>query len=177
MPFWDRDIELFISTHPDADHLKGALYILSRYNVEQILESNEIKSTKVYKKYLELSKNINKIKAKIGQEIKIDNSVLEILYDNNMIVSKLDNFLFMADADFSIEQKINVQAEILKVGHHGSKNSTSKSFLQKVNPRDIIISAGCNNRYNHPAPELLERIKNYIIKETCKLGDIKYETP
>lgn len=181
MPFWDRDIELVILTHPDADHLKGLLYVLNRYDVKEILETNETKDTKIYKKYLELSKDVYKTKAKIGQRIKIGDAVLEVIYDD-MIVSKLgtnqDDFLFMADAGFSIENKLNNIniIDILKVGHHGSKNSTSKDFLQKVMPRDIIISSGENNRYNHPHRELLDRIKDYNILLTIN-GDIRYETP
>lgn len=175
MPFWDRTIELAIATHMDADHIKGFLYIIPRYEIEKFLITKEEKDTKTYKKFKELIDN--EILAETGQQVKINNSILEILYDK-MIIAKLENFLFMADAGFSIENKLNNinNIDILKAGHHGSKNSTSESFLKKVNPRDIIVSAGANNKYGHPAKELLERIKNYNIFFTYN-GDIIYEAP
>ena len=178
MPFWDRKIDLVVSTHSDADHSRGLAYVLDRYQISNLIYSQDNKETKTYNQFLELSQNLNRIRGEPGQYIAIGGAVFKILQGGNMLISELetpgDDFLFMADAGFDLEREINAQSEVLKAGHHGSKNSTSLEFLQKINPRDIVISVGCHNRYGHPSPEVLERIKNFNVKTTCEAGDIKY---
>jgi len=75
-----------------------------------------------------------------------------------------------------LRKTIDVSADILKVGHHGSKYSTSEKFLEKVSPRNAVISAGRNNSYGHPALEILERMKKSGVEifRTDEIGDISY---
>ena len=108
-------------------------------------------------------------------------------YDNendNSIVSylKLGNytFLFMGDASIKVEQdllkKYNLKdIDILKIGHHGSKTSSSKEFIDRVNPKYSIISVGKNNRYAHPNDEVLDNLKNKTIFRTDIDGSIKFK--
>ena len=76
-----------------------------------------------------------------------------------------------------ISSGLNLNSRVLKVGHHGSKYSSSQSFLDAVHPTDAVISVGKNNRYGHPAPEIVDRLKSSGINifRTDELGDIAYE--
>lgn len=122
--------------------------------------------------------------------------MLEILYPNrslvgqsfsntnqSSIVARLEfgknSFLFTGDAEesteyFLVATGVNLDSDILDVGHHGSKNSTSQGFLEAVSPETAVIQVGKNNRYGHPAQETLERLKNIKILRTDILGDINF---
>ena len=105
-------------------------------------------------------------------------------YDNendnsSVIYTKIDNykFLFMGDAGVEVEedliQKYNLNdIDVLKVGHHGSKTSSSKNFINEINPRYSIISVGKNNRYGHPNKDLLDNLNNSKIYRTNIDGSI-----
>ena len=132
-----------------------------------------------------------------GVKIKLADAELDVLHpqeapntvvkDTNLysIVTKLvfgqNSFLFTGDLTSDEEAKLiqnntDLSAKVLKVGHHGSKYSSSNEFLDKVNPQDTIISVGKNNRFGHPAPEALERIRSHAINifRTDEMGDIEY---
>jgi len=199
MPFWDKSIDLIILTHPEKDHLEGLLEVLKRYKVENILWTGVKKETLIYQEW---QKAIEKEKAKIfiakaDQKIKAGKVIIYILYpfeslegketknaNDTSIVSKLifneNSFLFTGDISKSIEEKLvqkykGLNSNVLKVAHHGSKNSTSKLFLEKVSPEIAVISCGENNPYNHPHLEVLQNLSEFGIKilRTDKNGDIK----
>lgn len=180
MPFWDRNIELIISTHPDRDHLTGLNYVLARYRVSLILETDMLCETKTCLKWQSFD-SPRKI-AQIGQQIKLaPNWLINILSIKESIVAKMlyqdKSFVFTGDAGFGTEkelisQNFNLKADILKIAHHGSKNATSQEFLEEVAPEIAVISNGKNNQYNHPSPETLERLKNIKILRTDEVGDI-----
>lgn len=91
------------------------------------------------------------------------------------------SFLFTGDTTSKNEQKIlnkDIQSTVLKVGHHGSKYSTSNSFLNKVNPKYAVIEVGTNNIYKHPSLETLTKLKkrNIITYRTDESGSIIAET-
>jgi len=182
MPFWDKNIELVISTHPDHDHLAGLNYVLERYKIGLILETSILCQTKTCQKYQSFNEP-RKI-AEIGQQIKLSpNWLINILSVKKSIVAKMlyqdKSFLFTGDAGFGTEKELinnnfNLQADILKVGHHGSKNATSQEFLQEVAPEIAIISVGRNNQYGHPSPEVLEKLKDIKVLRTDLLGDIEF---
>ena len=109
------------------------------------------------------------------------------LYDNendnsSVIYTELNNhkFLFMGDAGIEVEEglieKYNLQdIDVLKVGHHGSKTSSSKEFIDEVNPKYSIISVGRNNRYGHPNKEVLENLEDSKIYRTDEDGSILFK--
>ena len=200
MPFWDRTIDLVILTHPEHDHIAGLIEVLKRYKVENILWTGVLRDTAEYEELVRLIENedSNVKIAQAGQRITTpDNLFLEILYpfenltgqsikntNNTSIIIRLlfsnNCFLFMGDAYKSIERKIidrgsSLNCNFLKVGHHGSKTSTSKELLEAVSPEIAVISAGRDNRYGHPSEEVLEILNDYGIKvlRTDELGDIK----
>ena len=196
IPFWDREIEMIIATHPDQDHIAGLVDAMKNYKVDLIMDTSAQSDSQIFKKYQEIiqTKNIESLKAEAGIKIKLaDNQEMEILHpkssglwdksDTNAgsIVARLSSgkTSFLLTGDLPSEQEINIKVEktdVLKVAHHGSKYSTSQEFLDKIAPMEAIISAGKNNRYGHPASEVLERLQNKNIKiwRTDEVGDIEY---
>lgn len=198
MPFYDRYIDLVILTHPETDHLNGLIEVLKRYNVGAVITTGIIRDTQEYKEWIGLleEKRIPIFIAKAGGIIDFGNNInLNILYpfeglagkklsdtNNNSVVSQLvyGNFeaLFTGDIEKSAENKlisagVNLNSDILKIAHHGSKTSTSDVFLRAVNAILAVIEVGKDNSYGHPHREVLERLKNLNILQTGKDGDIK----
>lgn len=202
IPFWDRQIEAVIATHPDQDHIDGLIDVLEKYDVAQVIDNGVSSDSQVYKKFKETiqKRNISELEGKTGIKIKIsDLAELEILApdgtqpknnpkDTNgaSIVSRLvcgeNTFLFTGDLTSEKELDLirlpsTLNSRVLKVGHHGSKYSTSAEFLEIVKPETAVISVGKNNRYGHPAPETLERLGSRGIKilRTDETGDVEYD--
>lgn len=204
MPFWDRSIDVFILTHPHADHLDGALEVLKRYRVGMVLESGVNHSIPEYDEWHELlqAKNIPVHIAKTGEIVNFgDGAHFDIYFPqesfvdsspknvhNAMLVGRLvyasSSILFMGDAEKSLEYQLlwrksdfhSLNSNILKVGHHGSKTSTTDEFLQAVSPQFAVISAGRKNRYGHPHQEVIDRLNQFGIKifRTDLDGDVHF---
>lgn len=200
LPLFDRKIELLILTHPDSDHLNGLIETAERYEIGQVLETGIADASAAYAAWRDLikRKNIPVSFALAGQKIKIaDNLRIDILHplkkiagrdfgeetNRTSIVGKIiygrNSVLFTGDADAAVEKPLimsgaDLRADILAVGHHGSKNSTSAEFLAAIAPRLAAISVGAKNRYGHPAPELLDRLKNLEILRTDLLGNLEF---
>lgn len=202
LPFWDRDLDMIILTHPEKDHLFGLLEILKSYKVDNIVWSGTDKDTDIDAEWERLKENeISKEGAKetdvaAGQRIVAGKAVFSVLYpfDNSSTSSsdggnddslalRLDlgqnSFLFCGDIGFGEEQKMidsksDLAAQVLKVAHHGSKNSTSEKFLQEVKPDLAVIEVG-QNSYGHPSGEVLTRLSKSGINtlRTDTNGDIK----
>ena len=183
MPFWDHTIDLVILTHPHADHLDGLIDVLKRYDVGMVMDADVpyASADNAEWRHVLADKKIPIVRAQAGQHIILaDNALLDILLPakdfsdahlknvhDAMIVSKLlygsTTALFMGDAEKSLEyelvySKIPLAADILKVGHHGSKTSSTDEFLRAVHPRVAVISVGRKNRYGHPHQEVVDRI-------------------
>lgn len=199
MPFWDRTIDLIILTHPEYDHIAGLIEVLKRYKIGYILWTGVLRETKEYQIWKDL---IQKEGAEIiigqsGQTIKVGEAQLNIFYpfeslegqklkniNNTSIVNNLvfreNSFLFTGDAFKSVERKlvnngVFLESDVLKVGHHGSKTSSSEEFIEAINPKIAIIQCGKNNRYGHPCLETLAILEKYDIKvlRTDRDGDVK----
>ncbi len=201
VPFWDREIEAIISTHPDADHISGLVDAMKNYTVDQAIESGAKSEAQVFGAYEKIikEKNIEKQIAARGMKIKISGGAeLEIFHpessmkniaqkDTNeaSVTAKLsfgeNSFLFTGDLPVTVENQLMndnlpLFANVLKISHHGSKSATSAQFLDLVHPQEAIISVGKNNRYGHPAAETLGRLNNKNIKilRTDESGDVVY---
>ncbi|MCK4257961.1 MAG: MBL fold metallo-hydrolase [Halanaerobiales bacterium] len=160
-------IDLMVSTHPHADHIGGFLSVLKNFPVERILDSGVPHTSKLYEDYLNLifQKSIPFEIPEPGNEYNFSGLSLKVLgptkthdeLNNNSIILKLKfndiTAIFTGDAEKEAEIDIlsmDIEAQILKVGHHGSETATSERFLNEVNPKDAIISVGKGNRYGHP---------------------------
>ncbi len=200
LPFYDRKIDLIILTHPHADHLDGLIEVLKRHEVKKILSTGVTHTTPDYLAWLEEIKNQNVPMeiAMAGQIIDFGGGVkTEILYptedlagksvenlNDTSIVAKLifgqTSFLFTGDAETEVEEKLisggaNLKADVLKVGHHGSKNATSDNFLEKVQPSFAVVSVGADNQFGHPNAMTIKRLENIgaEIFRTDEEGNVK----
>jgi len=199
MPFYDRTIDLIVLTHPDRDHLFGLLEVLKRYEIKNILWTGIVKDTVEYQEWIRLinEEGANIIIAETGQRIDLSESIyLSILYpfeslegqetkytNDTSIVAELVfdsvSFLFTGDISKKIEKQlvdkyIDLELDVLKVAHHGSKTSTSLEFLEIISPDIAVISVG-ENRWGHPHPEVLSNLEQFGIQVliTKESGDIK----
>lgn len=197
MPFYDRSIDVVIATHPDGDHIGGLPDVLNRYNVDLVIEPGVESDTAVSKTFERLieEKNIKKVLARRGMKLVLsDNAYLLILFpigdvskwDSNdaSIVAKLvhgkTSFLFTGDSPQKIENylvsvdKENLDVDVLKIGHHGSKTSSSESFIGYTSPEYAVISVGTENKYGHPNKETLDILNRFEIQilRTDLLGSI-----
>ncbi len=185
LPFWDRNIEIVIATHSDGDHIDGLIGVFENYSVDQFWHTNAGKDTSIHRALMHQVKNeadIMDIIAYRGLEAMIDvNTRLSVIYPFDSDVSDIDDIndasiatiLYVGDEIFylggdlssEIEDVLPIDDEItvVKASHHGSKSSTSEIFLNKTKPRDVITSAGKDNRYGHPHFDVLNRLESMDI--------------
>jgi competence protein ComEC len=164
-------INIMVATHPDADHIGGLVDVLNALPVDEVVTSGYAGNTKTYEQLLD---GIAKVKAKYtevhrGDTVSMDGMSFLVLNpgvddkvkdanDSSVVLRVVygpTSFMFTGDAEKTAESKmiasgLPLQATILKVGHHGSSTSSSPAFLQAVQPKVAIYSAGLNNKYGHP---------------------------
>ena len=193
MSFSDRDIDYVLATHPDADHVGGLSDVLDRFNVAHLIRTSNDSDTLLWEeaeKKIEAEGSIVTI-AKRGQRFDLGDGVfLDILfpdidvleYESNTssIVARLvyieTSFMLTGDAPKSIEEYLvliegeYLESDVLKVGHHGSRTSTSELFLTEVSPSYAVISAGKDNSYGHPHLEVTDALFNASV-ETFNTAD------
>ena len=201
IPFWNRNIEMLILTHPHLDHLSGLVDVIKRYQIKQILAPNLHSDDPVYLEFLSVikEKNLKMVFADKGQNIVLENGVLiEIFnpvytetpgqdsdFENQGIVLKVSqgqhSFLLTADIDSEAElgllkNRFDLNCTVLKVAHHGSSTSTSAEFLSACQPQFAVISSGLNNQFGHPSPVVLNRLTAQTIFRTDLSGGIEFTT-
>lgn len=173
-----NNIDYVVGTHPHTDHIGGLEYIINNISVENIYMPKAVSTSKTYESLLNTISNKN-LKVKVAKAnvsiISSDNLSVNIIAPNSESYSNLNNysavikidyynnsFLFMGDAEVLSEEEItsDVQADVIKVGHHGSDSSSSLEFLNKVKPKYAIISVGANNQYDHPYDSILSRYES-----------------
>lgn len=201
--FWDRDLDLVISTHPDADHVAGLADVLGQYRVAAVLETGIRRSVPEAAAFdrAVASHRIPVVFAEAGQLIDFgDGAALAVLNPEtsvageaiektndygivNRLVYGETEYLFTADATSVVEGRLviegfNLASDVLKVGHHGSKHSSSALFLSAVHPQAAVISVGAKNPYGHPTPEALERLQAVRVRvyRTDEQGDVVVES-
>jgi len=181
-------LDYLILSHGDADHMQGSLFLASNFNIDRVI-FNQDDYNDLEQELINIL-NIKKIKYSKGlDELLVDNNKLYFLntkmYDNendnsNVIYFKYQDtkMLFMGDASVVREKDIIDKYDIsdiaiLKVGHHGSDSSTSKYFVDKINPKTCLISVGKNNRYGHPKDSVLKTLSDCEIYRTDEEGNIE----
>ncbi|MDO8689427.1 MAG: MBL fold metallo-hydrolase [Dehalococcoidia bacterium] len=201
LPFWDRRIDLVISTHPHADHLAGLLDVARRYEVGAVLASPYEIESGVYRQWRALiqSQGISYVTARAGQEVRLGSrATMEVLYpgdrsltgtvsdpNNNSVVFRLVSgsftALFAGDIEMAAEndllsRKLNMSSVVLKVPHQGAATSLAQGFLDSVQPRIAVISTGKDNPYGHPAPETLAKLAGIQVYRTDLDGTVEIQT-
>ena len=178
------------SAHGDFDHLGSSVNLVNNFKVKKVvfnkddyneLELNLIKLLK--QKNIPYYKNIKELNTDNNKLYFLDSGLYNNENDNsNIIYTELNNYklLFMGDAGIEVEEdlikKYNLQdIDVLKVGHHGSKTSSSKTFIDGINPKYSIISVGKNNRYGHPNDSVLDNLKDSEIYRTDEDGSIMFK--
>ncbi|MEI8174338.1 MAG: ComEC/Rec2 family competence protein [bacterium] len=196
-PF-DRHIDAIIITNPDQDHIGGFLDILKTYKVDKVFESGTLTDSKVYQSLREemLKQNISDTLVKRGMALDLGGSaIINILFpdrdvsswatNDGSVVARLSygktSIMLTGDASTKTEQiilsensPVQLQSTILKVGHHGSRTSTSSEFVKIVSPEYALISDGKNNTYGHPHQDTLDTLASFGAKifRTDLLGTI-----
>ncbi len=183
MPLYNRTVDLILITHPHADHVNGLVEVIKRYDVKGIMIVGTPSYNYFYQKILELikEKNIPLYFAKADNDFLIGKFVeLDVLWpiefkvgvpyenlNNASLAVKINygdhSILLSGDAEIEEEQELiksgfDLSADILKVGHHGSRTASSINFLDKVNPKTAVIQSGIDNSFGHPHKETLRKL-------------------
>lgn len=197
MSFFDKDIDIVVGTHPDKDHIGGLIDVLKRYTAHTILTTENKGDTGTYALYNKLKKaeGAEVLNVRRGQVFTLDASTtLRVLFpdsdptdmesNTSSIVLQLtygsSTFMFTGDSPKNIEEYLvhvegsGLKSDVLKLGHHGSRTSSSEVYIDTVQPKFAIISAGKNNKYGHPHVEVTDMLFNKHIPmlETSKEGTI-----
>lgn len=185
-----KSLDYLILTHGDYDHMGEAITLVNNFNIKKVIlncgEFNELEQDLIKvldNKKIPYSSCIKKLNIGNRKLYFLNNRDYGNENDNsNIIYFNIDNykFLFMGDAGLEVEEdllrKYNLtDIDILKVGHHGSKTSSSKNFIDKINPKYSIISVGKNNRYGHPNNVVLENLEDSKIYRTDQDGSIMFK--
>ena len=201
LPFFDRYIDLLVLTHSHADHLNGLIPVIENHQIKNILVTGEASSAPAYEKFWQIINNkkipwhlaqadqdflfgknfsydvIYPKKIKAGQKIHNKNSLSSVA----LATFKKSKILLTGDAEKKTEKLILktpalIKADILKVGHHGSKSSSSKNFLHAASPKIFTISLGKNNKFRHPHLETLKNINPEKTFRTDQAGSLHFVT-
>lgn len=186
MPFFDKSIDLVVATHPDKDHIAGLIPVFENYTIHAFMRSEISSGTSFDITLNERTASeaaVTMITARRGQRIVLDDTYgiyLDVLFPDQdtssfsepndaSIVLKLvygdSSFLLTGDISIPVEQFLSrrdplfLETDVLKLGHHGSRTSSSDEFLDHVQPDYAIVSAGKNNSYGHPHTQVIERLR------------------
>lgn len=201
LPFYDRHVDMIILTHPDRDHYEGFISFLKKYKTDVLLHPGTKNDSSGYSEFenIILNKKIPTVLARRGQIVDLgggaylkiffpDRDVSGIAINDSSIVMKLvygdTSVLLQGDSPEKIESYLlslgrdDLDSDILKVGHHGSKTSSIVDYVSAVSPEFVVISSGKNNSYGHPHKEVLDVFKELSIPayNTCDNGPITMES-
>ncbi len=189
-------IDFLIATHPHSDHIGSMEAIMDAVQVDNIVLPSAVHTSNLYEDLLKAIKahGISATRAEAGVMLKETETYqlqlvapqkgqdYESLNDYSAVLHVTygeTRFLFTGDAEELSEQEMlayDIRADVLKVGHHGSRTSSSKTFIGKVNPRIAIISCDEKNSYGHPHAETLRVLQDARIYRTDEDGDITVHT-
>jgi competence protein ComEC len=176
-------LEALVLTHPDADHIGGVAAVMHGLQVKRVIEPGVAVGKELY---LEVLAEVERrggqwIAARSGRALRLDGIEMRFLWPDEEVVARAVDandasaisivtfgefsIVLPGDASSEVERELverhgpALRSSVLKAGHHGSATSTSAEFLRAVAPELVVISAGRRNRYGHPAPEVVARLK------------------
>lgn len=201
LPFASKNIDIVLGTHPDADHIGGLPFVFDNYSISTFIDNGAKGDSAVFKTLEEKIKKeeTQRVQAKAGMKIILDQdkNIIFDIYSPYMNVNKLSDtnngsvvgrltygsssFMLTGDAPINVEQNLikkygnNLESDVLKVGHHGSKTSSSETFLKAVAPQFATISVGLKNMYGHPHKEVIDLLNKLGVKalRTSEEGTIE----
>jgi competence protein ComEC len=200
LPFYDRRIDLVVLTHPQADHVGGLPAVIDGYDVGGVITTGIATDTEAYTAWETALGRAQpaQITARRGQWIDLgDGAKLTVIGptsatkpdgddpNDTSIVLRLTQgeFSFLLTGDITedaeaalITAGTNLNADVLKVAHHGSRTSTSDAFLARTAPYVDVISVGASNPFGHPTDEVLHRLDGDLVLRTDLHGDITVST-
>jgi len=201
MPFWDRSIDVAVFSHPDMDHIGGFLDVFDRYKVDVVLEPGASSPNGVWSEALRaiVDRHITHLTARKGVTVDLGGGVrADILYPDRDMTNMETNsasvvmrihygetsFLVSGDLPKNIEEyEVAIygdmlHAQVLKLGHHGSRTSSSEVWLRAVDPDVAVVSAGSKNRYGHPHVDVLDLLGRLHIPYfvTSDEGTVEFES-
>lgn len=202
MPYGDRSINVIMVTNPDADHYSGFIGLMKDYNVGTVIESGTKTDTPTYHTFRDIvaEKNIPNLVARKGMTITLDKEhgvVFTVLFpdmdvsgwsrNDGSIMGVLaygkTKVFFTGDGTKTTENAVMLrtdkemlESDIIKIGHHGSRTSSSDAFIKAIAPMYAVISSGKGNSYGHPHKETLDTLnKNHVqILRTDSLGAVTF---
>ena len=206
LPPGDRSLDVVVATHLDSDHVGGLLALLDRYRVGTVVHGEALPETAaLHSQWQAALRGRDHTVAAVyaGHRLQLGRDVsLEALHpppgglppgvernaNNGSVVLRLDygdvSFLLTGDVEIEAERYLastagdGISADVLKVGHHGSRTSTTEPFLDAVNPRSAVVSSGRDNRFGHPHPEVVERLERSVGADqlflTARDGTVEY---
>lgn len=195
MPFFDKSIDMIVLTHPHADHIAGLIEAIKRYDVDYVLLTGVSFDDPYYKEFLrhisdKTTRHPRVFVAEAGTDFLFSDVLVDVIYPFKSISGeKFKNVnnsstairvtysgksvLLTGDLESEIEKELvlsgeNLNADILKAGHHGSKTASSLEFLKKVLPERVVISCGADNKFGHPHAETLRNFGIANVKEILR---------
>lgn len=201
MNYFDKNIDVMVATHGDADHVTGLIPVLAKYVVENIVVSPVRAETSIF---VDLEKHIENENGTVyvgarGDEIDFgDGALVHVLYPQKNLSEKTDtndasvsfvliygehSFLLTGDLTSRYEPQLlgaslPKKVTVYKAGHHGSKTSSGEQLLSYIRPEYSVISAGKENKYGHPNSETVGRLQTYSkeVISTIDHGTISFES-
>ncbi len=199
LPFFDRRIDVVLLSHPNTDHMVSLPEVLRRYRVRTLVTAGTAFDAGLYRAVLSGASlsGVRHTVFRAGDSLRMNGAVLTVLWpptvrprgmdkdvNNDSIVLRMEErgkrVLFTGDLESIVERTlvaagVDLRADILKVGHHGSVTSSSPEFLRAVHPSTAVISVGKGNPYRHPHPDVVQRLQelNIAIRRTDTEGTVE----
>ncbi|MBI2866742.1 MAG: MBL fold metallo-hydrolase [Chloroflexi bacterium] len=176
-----KNIDIVVGTNPDADHIGGLIEVLRRFTVQEVWVDGQINTTRAYEDFLSAAQRSRAVYREVrrGDTATLGAVAVRVLHpvepfipgdrNQNSVVLKIEygqtSILLTGDTGVAAERSmlqagLDVRAQVLKLGHHGSSTSTSPAFLQAVAPQVAVYQAGRDNQYGHPHPEVVEAVRS-----------------
>ena len=207
LPASDRDLDAVVVTHLDSDHAGGLIGVLDRYDADVVMQGPASPASALFPQWKSVldQREHTTVSIRAGHRIELDAGVVvEVLHPpTGRIPSRIDtntnnlsvvmrvaygevSFLLTGDVEQDVERLLvesqgeALRSDVLKVAHHGSRSSTSATFLSTVAPESAVVSAGADNRYGHPHADVMERLGSVVRDEsvfiTSRDGTVEYIT-